>query len=160
MKKFLLLITLLISAFGLISADDENPAKKEKMFREVQEFKMRYLAQEMDLNEVQKKKFFELYEEMNESKKECYQEALVLNRRLKEDKNATEEDYQQGRNAMNEANAKWAEIEKQYDDKFAEFLSQKQLYQMKEAETNFRTKFEEMKVNRRKAHRQKTDSKK
>ena len=155
MKKLSLIITLLIAGICFAFAHEEDAVRKEKMMKDVQEFKMKYLAQEMELSEAQKKKFFELYEEMNESKKECYKEAVVMNRRLKEDKSASDEDYQQVRNAFNEANVKWAEIEKQYDDKFAEFLSQKQIYEMKEAETNFRSKFDEMKHNRKKEHHKK-----
>lgn len=155
MRKVSFLIFLFFTAISFAFPHEDDPLKRERMMKEVQEFKMKYLAQEMELSELQKKKFFELYEEMNESKKECYQEAVVMDRRLKEDKGASDENYQQVRNAFNEANAKWAEIEKQYDDKFAEFLSQKQIYKMKEAESNFRAKFDEMKHNRKKDHHKK-----
>lgn len=159
MKKISLIIFLFFAGISFAFSQDEDPVKREKMMKEVQEFKMKYLAQEMDLSEVQKKKFFELYEEMSESKKECYQEAVVMDRRLKGDKNASEEDYQQVRNAFNDANAKWAVTEKEYDEKFSEFLSQKQIYEMKEAENSFRAKFEEMKHNRKRDHHKKRDEK-
>lgn len=155
MKKIFTLLILLISGISILSAHGDDPVKREKMFREVQEFKMKYLAQEMELTELQKKKFFELYEEEMESKKECYKEAVVMDRRLKEDKNASEEDYQQVRNAFSTANENWAQIEKQYDEKYSEFLSQKQIYKMHEAETSFRAKFEEMKHSRKKEHHKK-----
>lgn len=150
MKKLCLIIMLMITAFSICFGQEEDPVKREKMFREVQEFKMKYLAQEMELSELQKKKFFELYEDMMESKKECYHDAMVKDRRLKEEKDPSEADYQEVRNAFNEANAKWAEEEKEYEEQLGEFLSQKQIYKMKEAEGNFRSKFEEMKHNRRK----------
>ena len=159
MKKLILISIILLSGFSSLFAQEEDPVKREKMFREVQEFKMKYLAQEMDLSELQKKKFFELYEEESESKKECYQEAVVMDRKLKKEKEPTEEEYQQVRNAFSDANAKWAEIEKQYDEKFSEFLSQKQIYKMKEAENSFRAKFEEMKRKRKKDHHKKYDEK-
>ncbi|MCH5236011.1 MAG: hypothetical protein J1E16_12020 [Muribaculaceae bacterium] len=155
MKKILTLLMLIIVGVGIMSAHDNDPVKREKMFKEVQEFKMKYLAQEMELSELQKKKFFELYEEEMESKKECYKEAVVMDRRLKEDKNASEEAYQQVRNAFNQANENWTQIEKQYDEKYSEFLSQKQIYKMHEAETSFRAKFEEMKHSRKKDHHKK-----
>lgn len=157
MKKVFLIILLILTGIPAIFSQDDDPVKREKMMKEVQEFKMKYLAQEMELSEVQKKKFFELYEEMCESKKECYQEAVVMNRRLKGNKDATEEDYQQVRNAFSQANSKWAGIEKQYDEKFSEFLSQKQIYEMKEAESSFRAKFEEMKHKRKKDKKEKKD---
>ena len=157
MRKLSLIILLLFTAMATVFAHDGDPVKKEKMMRDVQEFKMKYLAQEMDLTELQKKKFFEVYEEMNESKKECYEEAVVMDRRLKRNPNATEEEYQQVRNAFNQANANWAETEKEYDEKFSEFLSQKQIYKMKEAENSFRAKFDEMKHSRKKEHHKKKD---
>ena len=159
MKKFTLIFLLLMSVVTMAFSQEESPLKREKMMREVQEYKMKYLAQEMELSELQKKKFFEVYEEMNQSKKECYQEAVVMDRRLKHNKNASEEEYQQVRNAFNKANANWAEIEKEYDDKFSEFLTQKQIYKMKEAESSFRAKFEEMKHNRKKDHHKKHEDK-
>lgn len=157
MKKIVLFILILFAGVSLAIAHDDDPVKREKMFREVQEFKMKYLAQEMELSELQKKKFFELYEEMCASKKECFQEAVVMDRRIKKDKNASEADYQQVSNAFNEANANWAKIQKEYDEKFSQFLSQKQIYKMKEAEANFRAKFEEMKHNRKKDHHKKKE---
>ncbi|MCH5242430.1 MAG: hypothetical protein J1F67_08405 [Muribaculaceae bacterium] len=161
MKKIFTLILILMAGFSFMSAhgDEHDPVKREKMFREVQEFKMKYLAQEMELSEIQKKKFFELYQEEMESKKECYQEAVVMDRRLKEQKDASEEDYQQVRNAFNQANENWAKIEQQYDEKYSEFLSQKQIYKMKEAESSFRAKFDEMKHSRKKGHHKKNDQK-
>ena len=155
---------MFFSFVGVAYAQEENEVKREKMFKEVQEFKMKYIAQEMDLSELQKKKFFELYEEMSESKKECYHEAVVMDRKLKEDKNATDEQYQQVRDAFTEANNRWADIEKQYDEQFSEFLTPKQIYKMQEAETSFRSKLEEMKHNRKKGQghhkKEKNDEKK
>ena len=153
MRKISLLIIMLLTCFSFSFSQERDPGKRERMFKEVQEFKMKYLAQEMELSELQKKKFFEVYEEMQESKKECYQEAVVMDHRLKEEKDPTEEDYQQVRNAFNQANAKWSEIESSYDEKFSEFLTQKQIYKMREAENSFRAKFEEMKHSRRKDHK-------
>ena len=45
---------------------------------------------------------------------------------------------------MNRAKAEDAAIEKSYDEKFSQFLSQKQIYKMKTAENEFRKKMQEM----------------
>lgn len=130
---------------------DEDGVKREKMFREVREFKMKYLAQEMDLTDEQKPRFFELYEEMCHKRDDCFKTAKELERKLKKGgKDASEEDYQKATEAMNQANAEAAEIEKNYNEKFSEFLSQKQIYKLKEAEHSFRSRLEEMKINRKK----------
>lgn len=150
MKRLNILFLLLMGCFGIVFSQSDDSHKREKMIREVQEFKMKYLAQEMELSELQKKKFFELYEEMEKSKMECYKEARKKERELKASKNATDQEYQQVYEAMDAANSQWAEIEKKYNEQFAEFLTSKQMYKMKEAEKSFKMKLDEMRHNRRK----------
>lgn len=161
MKKIYLLVLLISASLNCAFAQDENPTKREKMFREVQEFKMKYLAQEMDLSDSQKKQFFELYEAMSKKKQECYQEAVKMDRALKHDKEATEAEYQNVTEAFNKANLESAEIDKEYNEKFAEFLTPKQIYRMKEAESEFKAKLDEMRHNRKKGkdHQKKHDEK-
>ena len=130
------------------------------MFQEVLEFKMKYLAQEMDLSEAQKKKFYEVYSEMSQSRRECYGEAVKLDKEVKHKKDASEADYQKATEALNQANARWAEQEKIYNEKFSEFLSSKQIYKMKEGENTFRAKLDEMRQSRKKDHHKKHDDKK
>lgn len=160
MKKIILLIAVLISGISFSFAQDEEPGRRDKMFREVQEFKMKYLAQEMDLSDVQKKKFFELYEEMTKSRQECYKDAISLDRKLKSaPEEAKEEEYEQVTEAFSKANSEWSVIENQYNEKFAEFLTPKQIYKMREAENNFRAKLDEMRHSRKKDHHSKRDKK-
>lgn len=159
MKKFLLFLTLIFIGCFFIHAQEDDKGRREKIFREVQEFKMKYLAQEMDLSELQKKKFFEVYEEMNVSKQECYKEAVEKQKALKANKDASEEEYQQATEALNKANAQWADEEKIYNEKFAEFLSQKQIYKMREAENSFKAKLDEMRHSRKRDHHRKSENK-
>ena len=150
MNRFFILISLFIGCVISIYAQEYDPEKRDKMFKEVREFKMKYLAQEMELSENQKPKFFVLYEEMSASRDSCYRHVRGMEKNLKRDKDVTEEDYHQVTEAMTDANSKYAEIEKIYDAKFSEFLSPKQIYKMKEAEQNFRSKLEGMRQERRK----------
>lgn len=152
MNKLITFLFLFLFGISFAMAQEEDIVKREKMMRDVKEYKMKYLAQEMELSEVQKKKFFELYDEMQESRKECFHDAVAMDRKLKGEKDADEEDYLQVRNAFSQAQANWTPIEAEYDDKFAEFLTQKQIYKMKEAENNFRSKMEELKHNRKRDH--------
>lgn len=155
MRKLGFSLLLLLMGIGIAFAQGDDKAKVAKRMKEVQEYKMKYIAQELELSEVQKKKFFELYDEMCASKKQCYDEAMHLERKIKHDPQATEADYQKVTEALNKANTEWAETEKTYNEKFAEFLSQKQIYKMREAENNFRAKFEELKHNRKRDHHKK-----
>lgn len=139
----------MVCAIGLAWAQTDDPGKKEKNIRDFREFRMKYIAQEMDLSEVQKKKFFEMYEDMLNSKRECYHEAREKEIQLKHNPNATEQDYEDATTALNAANEKWSNEEKIYNQKFSEFLSQKQIYKMREAENNFKSRMSEMKHSRK-----------
>ena len=155
MRKFyFLVIALMIGIFPIFSQETSNSdkrpdVKKEKMLREGQQLKMKFLAQEMELKEDQKKEFFKLYNSLCEKKREAYKEAEELNQKLKETPDATEDDYKKAREAEEKAHEKAKEIDKEYDVKFADFLSQKQLFKMKEAEKEFRNKMQEMKLNKK-----------
>ena len=105
---------------------------------------MKYLAQEMDLRDDQQQKFFDLYNEMSAKRFAAMREARRLEKKVKKNKDATEDDYKTVTEAINKAKAEDASIEKEYDAKFSVFLSQKQIFKMKSAEESFRKKMEEM----------------
>lgn len=141
MKKFLLLIffaALMVPAF----AQNKGGKSREEMFREVQEYKMKFLAQEMELKEDQIARFNELYEKMSQEKGKNFREMRKLEKSLKKD--ASEQEYKLVSDKISECKVKDAEIDKEYDAKFATFLSQKQIYKMKAAEEKFRKKMMEM----------------
>lgn len=141
MKKFLLLIffaALMVPAF----AQNKGEKSREEMFREVQEYKMKFLAQEMELKEDQIARFNELYEKMSQEKGKNFREMRKLEKSLKKD--ASEQEYKLVSDKISECKVKDAEIDKEYDAKFATFLSQKQIYKMKAAEEKFRKKMMEM----------------
>ena len=56
---------------------------------------------------------------------------------------------------MINARLKEAEIEKNYDAKFAQFLSKKQIYQMKQSEFKFRKRMHDLKKQRMRATKRK-----
>ena len=155
MKKISFLIFLIISGISFAYADKDDMAKIEKRIQEVQEYKMKYLAQEMELSDVQKKKFFEVYGEMTKAKMQCFKLAKQYERKIKHEKAASEHDYQLATEEMDKANAEWSETEQRYNEKFSEFLTPKQIYKMREAEANFRAKWDEMKHNRKRDHKDK-----
>ena len=107
---------------------------------------MKFLAQEMDLKEDQKEKFVELYQKMSEERMQNFRRMRQLEDSLKE--NASEEDYKKASEGIADLKLADARIEKEYDAKFAKFLSQKQIYKMKEAEEKFRRKMHDMRQKR------------
>lgn len=149
LKHIFLIFMLAIVGGGILKGEDTecpSPDSKsnEQIFKEIQEFKLKYLAQEMDLKEDQQQKFFDLYNEMTAKRFAVMKAARRLERKVKKNENATEDDYKAVTEAINKAKADEASIEKEYDAKFSTFLSQKQIFKMKSAEDSFRKKLEEM----------------
>ena len=68
---------------------------------------------------------------------------------MKENKNATEQDYEALSEAINTSKIEDAEMEKRYDGQFSKFLTGKQIFKMKEGEESFRKKMREMRREKR-----------
>lgn len=131
-------------------ASAQNHGDRNNMRRELREYKLKYLAQEMELTAAQQPKFFDLYEKMMKEKHAAYSETMALKRKLKNEKNARDADYEALTTAMRKAKVKDQEIEKRYEKQFSTFLSAKQIYKWKEAEEKFRQRMQEMRSQKKK----------
>ena len=72
--------------------------------------------------------------------KEIYEtnaEARKLENQVSAKKNPSDSEYRQAAEALSQAKVREGEIEAKYYDKFANILSQKQLFQLKRAENQF-----------------------
>ncbi len=152
MKKIILLMIITICGLSTAFAQGHGGKNRRQMMKELTEFKMKYLAQEMDLDDEQKEKFSALFYEMSEKRLACMREAWKLERKVRKSENATEADYEAAAEAMNKAKAEDVSIEKEYDNQFSQFLTPKQIFKMKAAEKAFNEKMREM---RHKAKRDK-----
>lgn len=141
MKKLLLLL-ILVMGCSVVASAQKHDKPDPKMFKEIQEYKVKYLAQEMDLKEDQTDKFVKLYQEMTEERHKNFSQMRRLEESLKDD--SSEQQYKEATEKIAEIKLKDAQLEKAYDAKFAKFLSAKQIYKMKEAEENFRRKMHDM----------------
>lgn len=144
MKRILLLLIVSISFIPVFAQQKKGHCPWKKEFKE---FKMKFMAQEMGLKEDQQQKFFELYGQMMGEKDKVMKEAFDMKRKVEQMKNATDADYKEASEAIADAKIKDSQIEKKYDEKFSSFLSQKQIFKMKEAERKFREKLNRMKHN-------------
>lgn len=154
MKKLLLLMLMIFGISAGVYA--QNPGKKgpdEKKIKEIRDYKIKYLAQEMELKGDQKSKFVELYEKMSDEKIKNFRSMRAMEKRLKD--NATEAEYKELTSKISDCRVRDAQIEKEYDAKFAEFLTPKQLYMMKEAEGKFRKKMMDMHHKRKEERKKK-----
>lgn len=141
MKRLLLIFSFVaIVCFGSFARGGERSGKG----KEVLEFKMKYLAQELELNGDQQKKFFDLYQQRDAEFRQVFREVKAAEKKVKIDgANASEADYSDLNKVRTDAKSRLAEIEKAYDAKFATFLSKKQIVKMKECEMEFRKKMRE-----------------
>lgn len=148
MKKVLLFLVALLCVGGMAFA---NPAEScappdcrpdPKKLKELLDYKIKFLAQEMELRDDQKQKFAALYEKMSEEKRANFESMRAAEMKLKE--NASEAEYKRLSDMISDCRMRDVQIDKEYDAKFATFLSQKQIYKMKEAEDMFRRKMMEM----------------
>lgn len=145
MKKLLLLIlTIVLTVVSVDAQKRENGKSREEMRKELDDFKMKFVAQEIELRQDQQEKFYELYSQMQRQRGEIFDKTHKIERKLRKNTNASEDDYAAAAKVMAEAREADARLEKQFDEKFAKFLSQKQIYKMKEAEGKFRQRMDEM----------------
>lgn len=150
MKKIIYMLIMTLLACILPGYAQDKPKKsRAEMHKEMVEFKTKYIAQEMELTDEQKEKFAPLYEQMDRERWQLFRETRALEKKLKNDKTATDADYEAAVKAVNEAKEKGAEIEKNYNEKFKKFLSAKQLYKMKEAEDAFNQRMMKMRMERK-----------
>lgn len=143
-KKILLIILAMTLGIGTLCAQEKSKKSREEMRKEFREFKIKFIAQEIDLKEDQQKQFAELYDQMSNERMKIFEQTRRLERKVKKESNATEEDYASVSRAITEAKEMDAAIEKKYDAKFSTFLSSKQIFKMKAAEEKFRKKMSEM----------------
>lgn len=149
--KFKLLITIALSILIFLPASSQNNGKKsrEEMRREFKEFKIKFIAQEIEVGPTQMKEFTELYSQLEDERGKLFETTHKLEKSVKKNKEATEADYQKLNKAINDTKIKDAEISSRYDEKFSKILTPRQVVKMKDAEESFRRKMHEMRHNRK-----------
>lgn len=138
-----ILLSLLLMAFIFPSFAQKDAQKKENKKKEMLEFKLDFLAKEMELRDDQKAKFNEVYTQMDNERRAAFSRMKKAEKSIKDSKNASEADYQKATKEIADAKAQMTAIESKYDKKFSQFLSQKQIYKMKEAEEKFMKRMRE-----------------
>ena len=116
--------------------------------KEMHDFKLRFLAQEMKLREDQQKQFITVYTQMTEEKEANMNQVRRAMVRVKKLDNPTDADYTAATDGMIRGHEQDLAIEKKYEERFKTFLSPKQIFSMKEAERKFREKLRGMRGNR------------
>ena len=142
MKRLVLILVAILSIGFAVSASEQGQKPQPKMWKEIQEYKLKFLAQEIELKEDQKAEFVDTYNAMSQQKFKNFDEMSSLEKKLND--NSTDAQYKEVSDKIAELKMKDAQLEKVYDEKFSKFLTQKQIYKMKAAEEKFRQKMREM----------------
>lgn len=147
----LLLVASLIVASSLSSFAQKkgDGSRNEDWRKEMLDFKIKFLSNEMELRKEQQKDFSTIYTKMMEEKNAAMMNAKKAAAQLKKLKSPTDEDYKSVSDAIRKAREEDASIENKFDEKFSTFLSQKQIFKMKEGERKFRDKLMKMRHNHR-----------
>ncbi len=142
MKKFLLFLILVLGVSMTALAHPDGGKPDEKKLKELREYKIKYLAQEMELTDAQKPKFVELYNKLSEERLANFKKMRAAEKTLKG--NLSDAEYKTQMSIINDCKVRDSQLIKDYDAKFEKFLSAKQIYKMKEAEEAFRKRMHEM----------------
>lgn len=132
---------LSLLCFPCIFAQDKD---KAKMMEELQQFKIDYLAKEMQLSEKEKAEFVPIYKEYDNERRQAGAEAWKFDMELKKKKEPSEADYKKLADLQQKARERDNEIVKKFDTKFESILSAKQIYIMHQGEVKFFEKMKEM----------------
>lgn len=155
-KLILLFLVVLVAAFG---ASAHKPGEKGKLSeskkKELQEFKLKFLAEELDLNPDQTKLFNETYTQLDNERRVLIKQRKEIEKKMSEGKNLTDSDYEKANKELNDIKTKLADLETKYDAKFSQFLSKKQIFQLKASEEKFMQKMREC-INKKRGEKKPT----
>lgn len=141
MTRYLLLFfTLLICSVAGMAEPKEPSAEKLK---ELQEFKIKYLIQEMDLPADKQAEFTKIYTMYDNERSTLFRDFFQRDKSIRHNQNPTETDYMVAAESMATAKAREGALEQKYFNKLKTILSPKQLYNLKRAEYKFDRKLNE-----------------
>lgn len=134
MKRLSILIISILSFSYLLWANDDNrPRLTQEEFRARQQS---FITERAGLTPEEAAKFFPLYFELQDRKKELNGEAWKLMRKGKE-KETTEEQYGEIMEGVLDTRIESDKMEKEYLKKFQKILSNKKIYLIQRAEMSF-----------------------
>lgn len=134
---FTLIASLLLQCTAAMAQRPDND-EREKWFKEMRDYKHSFLAKELDLSRDQQRKFFPLYDDMEDETFRLMNETRQLEEKVTRDgDNVSDIEYEKAAEALFEQKSKEGEIEKAYMKKFQPILTKKQLFMLKGTERKF-----------------------
>lgn len=133
----LLTVLAAISCACSLYAQTDYGENRDQWFKEVREYKHRYLAKELELSREQEQKFFPIYDKMEDDIAKLNNETRALERRISERSDVTDLEYDQATDALLEQKNKEYQIETEAFDKYETVLTKEQLFRLKGVERMF-----------------------
>lgn len=143
MQKIVILLIAMVLTIPTY-AQNKKIKGNEEWKKELQDFKYKYLAQEVELSDEQMTNFFELYAKLESERKQAHKDCKAITKAVKEDGEHSEAEYERAVEAVLNLPIITGQIEKKYYEQFKTFLSYKQLYLLKTAERKFNKKLMEL----------------
>lgn len=140
-RTLLIALTFILT---VLSASAQGKEPTDEMLKELQEFKIKYLIQEMDLPADRQTEFTKVYTQYDNERSALFRELMQRHRSIRHNNNPTDTEYMVAAEAMATAKAREGGLEQKYFNKFKTMLTPKQLYQLKRAEKKFERKLGEM----------------
>lgn len=132
------LITSILLQCQTVLAQRQANEDREKWFKEMRDYKHTFLAKELELSRDQQRKFFPIYDEMeDETGKLVHETRQMEDKVIKDGDNVSDIEYEKAAEILFEQKSKEGEIEKTYMKKFQPILTKKQLFMLKGAERKF-----------------------
>ena len=137
MKKITIIVVLLFAALTAVAQENPKHGSRSKWGEEMLQAKHEMIIEQVGLTPTQREQFMPLYEEMEKEIFSTNAAARALAIVVSKKANPSEADYGQAAEALSGAKVKEGEIEAKYFEKFSKILSKKQLFLLKQAESNF-----------------------
>ena len=105
---------------------------------ELRPYQREFISRELDLTKDQERRFFPIYEEMNDRIDSLNEETRELERRTIDTPDASDTELEAAAQAVFDLKQKEGRIEAEYFEKFKEILTPRQLLKLKSAERKVR----------------------
>ena len=140
-KHLLLSLILLLTAVPAVNAQDGNNSNKpdrKEWFRQMRQFKHKFLIKELSLTQQQQNEFFPVYDSMQDEIEKLQRTTMQACRKVSRAKKAVSDaEYLHAARQATEQKAREGAIEELYFDKFTQILTPEQMFRLHSAERKF-----------------------
>lgn len=143
------LCLILLSPAALFAQDRKGGKSHQEMRRQMQEYKMKFLAQEMGLSGEKQSRFFSAYKTYAESRDRSLCKLRKARKSLQSNPNPTDADYESFRQQQNDVRKAENAADTEFRAALEKILTPKEIFLLQEGERKFRDKMQDMKTHKK-----------